>query len=544
MNQYAERRILRQSVSFLRQPLTRRQLLAGIGSIFAATLVREAAGAAEVERYSLSAAPDSPRVRQVVVQLKAEGELKLNAAGQKISRKPIQVTGEFSYEERLPDVIADRPDSTGSAAGGRQKGGAPAASDSKTPIAKSLRPVLRHYEKARADIELGTKKFATTLAEQRRLIAVQRVDEHLVTWAPAGPLTRDDLELIDVPGSSTILEDWLPGAELAIGDQWEVSPEHLARSLNLDAVSESKVKGLLKKVEAQVAIVQFEGTLSGAVGGVATEIELAGKLNFDLSRGFVTWLALGLKENRSIGHAEPGFETTTQVRVQVKPQRDAAQLQESAVAGLPLEYQPQNALLNFESTAGRYRMLLDRRWRSMVDRPDLTILRFVDQGDLIAQANLTRLPALAPGKQLSLEALQDDIKQSLSKSFRQFVEASQATTDDGLRVLRVVAVGEVSELAVQWNYYHVSDQAGQRLALVFTLESNLVERFAESDRPIVTSIQFTGAAPDLPPEKEPAGEPAPKSGAAKPPTGDKARIVPAPGASVASPVRGPTPARR
>ncbi|HND54498.1 MAG TPA: hypothetical protein PLV92_18935, partial [Pirellulaceae bacterium] len=80
--------------------------------------------------------------------------------------------------------------------------------------------------------------------------------------------------------------------------------------------------------------------------------------------------------------------------------------------------------------------------------------------------------------------------------------------------------------------------------LVFTLESNLVERFAESDRPIVTSIQFTGAAPDLPPEKEPAGERATKSDGAKPPVGDKARVAPAKGASVASPARAPTPARR
>ena len=54
---------------------------------------------------------------------------------------------------------------------------------------------------------------------------------------------------------------------------------------------------------------------------------------------------------------------------------------------------------------------------------------------------------LPAGKQVSMDELQADIKQSLEKNFQEFLEAKpQAVTDDGLRMLRVVAAGESSEL--------------------------------------------------------------------------------------------------
>ena len=99
-------------------------------------------------------------------------------------------------------------------------------------------------------------------------------------------------------------------------------------------------------------------------------------------------------------------------------------------------------------------------------------------------------PDLPAGKQVSMDELQADIKQSLDKNFQEFLEASQTVTDDGLRVLRVVAAGESSELPIHWIYYLISNDQGRRAAFVFTLEAKLAETFAATDRALTSTFQF------------------------------------------------------
>lgn len=421
------------------------------------------------DKFTLASAHEPGEVRQVTLKIEAAGELKLNADGQKVVRRPVQVAAEFAYEETTgPNSIP-----------------------------------VRHYAQAEAKLQVGNTSFPTQLTEQHRVVAIHREREQVTLYSPLGPLTRDELDLLQAPGNSDDLAELLPAHPVAIGESWKIPETALARLLWLEAVSESSVAATLKSVTDSVALVTLQGPVSGAVGGISTDIDLQGKLNVDLRDKLLNWLALGIKENRSIGHAEPGFETTTQVKLATRRTNSAAHLTRPLLASLPTDYQSGSSLLQYESTEGRFRALLDRRWRVMVNRHDLTVLRLVDHGDLVAQCNLSRLPALAPGKQLPLEELQDDIKQSLGKNFRQFVEASQAQTDDGLRVLRATVVGEASDLAVQWNYYHVSNEQGQRLALVFTFESNLAERFADIDRPLVASLQFlTDPEPTQAPDKK------------------------------------------
>jgi hypothetical protein len=127
----------------------------------------------------------------------------------------------------------------------------------------------------------------------------------------------------------------------------------------------------------------------------------------------------------------------------------------------------------------------------MLDRPDLCVLRCVDRGDLLAQCNISPLPDLAPGQHLSLEEFQAEVLRSLSERSGQIIEANQSDGEGGLRVLRVVAAGNVAEIPIQWVYYHLSSEKGRRVSLAFTLESKLVERFAEADRTLVDTFEFT-----------------------------------------------------
>jgi hypothetical protein len=326
-------------------------------------------------------------------------------------------------------------------------------------------------------------------------------------FSPLGPLERDELDLLDIPGATLPLAALLPKGAVSVGDNWQIPDAAAGRLFGLEAVNAQDLTATLSKVEENLAIISLTGKVSGAVGGVSTEIEAKGSLNFDLQQRAITWLALAYQEKRSIGHAQPGFEVTGKVRWVAGPVKSADELSDSVLQGLPTTSGPATTQIEFRNTPAGILLAHDRRWRVMVERRELTVLRLIDRGDLIAQCNISPLAALPAGEQLTLAAFQADVKQTLGKNFGEIVEASQEVTDEGHRILRVVVAGTASELPIQWSYYHVSNSAGRRTALVFTLESSLVEKYPQIDRELIDSLSFIDMPSPTPAgtaEKKPA----------------------------------------
>lgn len=452
-------------------------------------VVASAVGADDT--YLLAPAADSAALQRVRVAIEIQGELKTNPDGKKVTRIPMAVNAAFNYEEKVSGTEGNRR-------------------------------AARYYEEARADLKIKEGVQSCSLGDEHRLILIRAARNQSVFLSPSGPLTREELDLLDVPGNSALATSLLPGREVRIGETWSPNDTVLALLLGLEAVSKSDATASLTKVDGDVAIIDMAGFVHGAVGGVATEIDLKAKLNFDIATRRLTWLAMALKENRSIGHAEPGFETVSRVRVAMQPAESLSQLSERQLAGLPADADSGAALLKLESPKGGFRVLYDKKWRVMVDRSDVSILRLVERGDLIAQCNISPLPDSAPGKHLSMEEFKGEIEEALGKNFGQIVEAKQTKTESGLRVLRIVASGVSSELPIQWIYYHVSSDQGRRAAYVFTFEGRLAERFGAADEILSGSFEFiarSGPTPaTAPSDKSTAGSPKPTSSTIRPGT--------------------------
>ncbi len=428
--------------------------------------------------------------QQVKVVVETVGDLKLNADGSEVKRLPIKVEANLAYVERTL-----------------------AAANNLATL-----KVVRHYAEADANLRLRDTDLPHRLRDDRRLIITEATEKQATTFSPLGPLTREELELIDIPASSLSLAALLPLRVVKLKQSWQLPDWAVARLLGLDLVTQHDVTGTLTEVKDNVAVISLQGKVAGAIGGVTTEIELTGKLNVDLQQKAVTWLALGYKENRAIGHAQPGFEIVGKLRLVAAPIRAASEVNDQALANLPTKVASGSTLIDFAAESAGYALLHDRRWNVMVDRHDVTILRLVDRGDLIAQCNISRLPQLAAGEQLTLEVFQEDVKKTLGKNFGQIAEAAQEAGDGGIRTLRVVVSGSTSDIPIQWTYYHLSDEAGNRAALVFTIEQSLVEKFAQIDRELIAAFRFTaGKVPTPADVKGPALQSAAKpveSGAA------------------------------
>ena len=433
------------------------------------------------DTFDLTTREFSDATRDVHVTIEVTGDLELNADGKQVARLPMRVRGSSRYDERTL-----RPRS-----GDRSKRD------------------IRFYHDAKASIAIAESRLEIGLSDDRKLIVADAASTKLTLFSPLGPLTRDELELIQTQGSSSLLDRLAPLAPVALNAEWTHEAKDLASLLGLDAIHQTDVKSTLRQVESDVAIIDMSGQVSGAIDGVASDMTLKAKYNINLQSHRVTWLAMSIREDRAIGHATPGFEVTARIRVEVNEKPTSSEPGVSLPNELPLDLNSGSTQLRLDSTLGGFRLLHAREWQMMVDRHDVTILRMIHQGELIAQCNISSLPDLAPGKRVQLPEFQADIEKALGKNFGQFIEASQQKSDGGHRVLRAVVSGLASELPIQWIYYHLSDDAGRQTALVFTLDAKVVEKFAVADESIVRTFEFIDRATPTPAPASP-GETAAK----------------------------------
>lgn len=416
------------------------------------------------ERVTLQSARRPDETTRAEVLLEVAGDLKL-VAGEEVKKFPLTVVGKIAYDEKL---LGGEP---GHLAGLNS---------------------LRYYQQADATIKIEQGNVQPQLNDQRRLISVVTTDRTATFFSPNGLLTREELDLIDVPGDSLLVEALLPGRAVAPGESWQPTPELLAALLNIDAVGTHDVQTQLVEFDESAAKLEAAGNVSGAIHGVATEIELKAKFKFDRELGRITWFAMVIKEQRSIGHVDPGVDVVARLQMKLTPHATSEHLDPAALKQTSRGFTAQDTLLSFESLADRVRLAYDRDWFIINEEPKLLVLRRLDRGELVAQCNISLPGRVKPDELPTIEKFQHDIQQGLGKNFGQFLKASQSANQNGYTVYRVEVSGQASELPVQWNYYLVSDAEGNQAVLLFTLESELVERLGNADQELVNRLQFIG----------------------------------------------------
>jgi hypothetical protein len=413
------------------------------------------------ETINLSADLRPGQLAQVKFQMEVGGQLKMVREGQ-VKQTPMKVDGQSVYRERLL-----------SAADGSR-------------VSRSV----RKYDSAQGSLTIERRELTPELSAAHRLIVASVGKDAQILFCPNGLLTRDELDLIDVPCSTLLVNRLLPGKAVKLGDTWRHQPEDLALLLGLDAVSQADVESVLSQLEDGAAEMALAGTIAGAIGGVATDIELKAKYRFNAAAGRIDWLAMLIKENRSVGHAAPGVDVVAKLQLQIEPLAGASDLTDAALADVALEPAPELSRLAYLSPSGELSLAVHRGWQVVNEDGQVAVFRLVERGDMLAQCNVTRLPAVTAGKKLTLAEFQADVRKALGSNFRQFAEATELTSGADYHVLRVVAQGLVSELPIEWRYYHVTDRSGRRAALAFTISQQFTDRFGDNDQELAFGLRL------------------------------------------------------
>jgi len=346
------------------------------------------------------------------------------------------------------------------------------------------------FHEAHSEITVDRHTTQTVLRDNCKEIVKLSTGRGIHPAALTTPLFAAERELVNGAVDSMYLDQLLTDKEVAIADKWLVDRVSAARLLHLDAILDGDLTVCLIDTDDDKAHLEIAGKLQATARDVSTAMDIKGKAVMDRKGGFVSWLALEIDETREIGEAEPGFHVVAQVRVLRAPiesmssGRSLAQVWSDAPS-------PESAeMLQFQSDLGFYRFLADCRWSTYRDNGEEATLRYIVNNRRVAQCNITNLVDLEPGQQLTLEGYQADLERLASRTGREILEATEQLTGSRHRMLRITMSGSVDGVALRWIHYHVSNDNGRRLALVFTTDESSLELFAQQDSQIIDSLEL------------------------------------------------------
>jgi hypothetical protein len=411
--------------------------------------------------HTLVSANDSTAEKESSTAEKESTNGKGKASEQKL---PLSVVAKLAYDERrLGDA---------------------SKTDAGAPLA------IRYYDSAEAVIKVEAGGRAPKLSDDARLVVLGQSDRRPTLCGPGTPLSREQLDLIDVVGNPYSADRLLPTKPVAEGDSWANDATVMGPLLALDTVAVCEVKSVLEEFNADHAKVRFAGTVHGTVDGAATQQDVRGVYLVSRKLRRVSRLNLAIHETRAIGAATPGLDLVAKVQVTITPLKKSEHLGDDVVAKITRQNRSARPDLTFEAPTLGFRVRHDRAWYMTAEGREAVTFRRVDNGDLVAQCTLTVLPAKTEGRQTSLDQFQKDVTFNLGKSFGELVSARQWQNAAGLYCYEVVARGLVEELPVEWHYYLAAPQSGPRVSVVVTIEKPMVERLATADRDLVESLQM------------------------------------------------------
>ena len=217
-----------------------------------------------------------------------------------------------------------------------------------------------------------------------------------------------------------------------------------------------------------------------------TEIELKAKYRFDLTQERLVYVAMLIKEKRAVGHMGPGLDTVA--NADCRSRRSAASnnltpervAQAKAAADETAEHSELCRRLGPVSIPARPPLVFDQRRQAK-----LTVLRLFDRGELVAQCNISLLPA-AEEKPVSLAEFQQRRAKVAGQELRPVHQRLRSRpTKPATHVLARGGPWRGRRFADRMGLLPGQDPQGKRVSLAFTYEQSLGERFAQADRALV-----------------------------------------------------------
>ncbi len=421
--------------------------------------------AAFAESVTLEESATRDTVWQVSSDVHVRGVLKTPQKDGKLRGMPLKVDASFRYRERrLPGAGRD---------------------------AQTLRS-LREYETASAAIQVDQDKNSSKLRDLSKLVVAHGKREGIQFYRPSGTMSVNELELLHTPGDSLAILGLLPPKPVEVGETWTPEtwvPQMLTAT---EALLKADLSCRLESAENERAEISFQGEVEAALEGATTKLRLSGSFTFDLRQNYIRHLELTQTEQRSIGPVSPGMDVTASVTMDRSPAARNGRLTERQADATPLEPTAEMLALNLQLGNGT-NVRHSRDWRVFHQSGNNAILRWVDEGSLIAQANLTTLPSTTPGGHLPITQFEANVEKGLSQDTDRIVSSKEIANAERF-VYCIEVAGRARDLDMIHRYYLIADQSGRQGIWGFSFEKELQKKFGDADNELIRQTTFTAQA--------------------------------------------------
>jgi hypothetical protein len=439
-------------------------------------LVSLCVGADSAEAAATLREPEGPeRTVQVSVSVITTGSVFTAGGSEKSQKLPIEAEARFRFRERrLPS-------------GGRD--------------AQALRSA-REFEIAQLETTISGRKTGQTLPEANRMVVSSGAEAGVWVYCPSGLLSRESMDLLELPGDPLALQALLPTEAVDVGAKWSPQPWAIQMLSMVEAVQKSAMTCELTSLKADVATIQIDGSVLGQQYGANSDVKVSGQLTFDTKSQLITTAKLAYTIKANIGTVSPGIDARVETVVTRQLTPTVGKLSDVLLATLPISPPSGAEMLAFDAAPWKVQLLHDRGWHLfqavLEGNSQVVIFRLMENGSLICQSNVAKLPTAAPGKHASIDQFEADIQASLGKRFKSLKPREKMPAEDGRIIYRVVAEGQTTlasekgatEIPMQWNYYLLAAPSGQQLSFVFAIEPQLVEQLKDRDLEMVQSVRF------------------------------------------------------
>ncbi len=416
----------------------------------------------ETTKYLLQPRIAEDDTASISLELKVGGEMLFREKSE-IKRLPLSVTGELKYDQQIIAWSAEPAEAARS---------------------------LRNYQTASATFEVGKESLERNLPNEQRSIIAELREGHSTLVGSQGPLTRSQLDLLDVVGNPLAIDRLLPGRELAEGDSWDHDKSSIGALLGMDHVAVCEVSSVVIGQAHKQVQIRLAGTVHGTIDGASTEIDLRGAYLFHLRRGRITKFNLAVKEKRAAGQVVPGLDVVAKIQLTVGKASTEQPLDQKLVQRASDLSKPLQRNLLYKAEGLGFYFLHDMAWYVTAEQSDLLSLRCLQEGDLTAHCNVSTLPARSEGRQTTLEQFERDVRESLGDNLKSVTASTQWKNAKGHDCLGVIAVGKFEGVPVEWRYYLIAADSLPRVSLSVTLEQSQIDRFDDADRQIIDSIEL------------------------------------------------------
>ncbi len=354
---------------------------------------------------------------------------------------------------------------------------------------------VRHYQAAASEAEVGPDRSKRELSADRRLIVAQRTAEGSQHFSPAGPLDREELELVAEHFDTLCLPALLPGREVKPGYTWPITPEAAQQACLFEGLIKSELTGKLVEVKDGAAVFEVAGTAEGVEAGAPAKLTVSAKGKYDLAAKRLVELTWEQSDDRGQGPASPASEVKATITLKrAALAGEPKELSAEARAKVPADGQvPESMLmLRYADPDGRYRFTYPRDWHVVGRTHGHLILRLLDKGEFVAQATVTTWKKADPGHHADPEEFKKLLGQLPDWEPEEVLADGEVPAGPGRWLYRVAARGKQDVLAVVQTFHLLAGPGGDQVAVTVLARQEKAAKVGTRDLALVSAVEFPG----------------------------------------------------